>query len=110
MDLVRGPVAPGGLELEHHLSGDVGLHTFVGQCRAGDVAAQLLQRLPVVGPASNGSMQAETVDVSAQRLREVFLPWHGTLYRQHLLAGARTERDAVGTGGSLKRPEHAGLI
>ena len=35
----RGAVAPGGLELEHHLPGCVGLHALVGQCRAGDVAA-----------------------------------------------------------------------
>ena len=49
---VRGAVSPGGLELEHHLACGVGLHPFVGQCRAGDVAAQLPQRLPVVGRAA----------------------------------------------------------
>jgi hypothetical protein len=40
------------LGLEHHLACGVGLHPFVGQCRAGDVAAQLFQRLPVVGRAA----------------------------------------------------------
>ena len=35
-------VAPGCLELEHHLPGGGGLHAFVGQRRARDVAAQLV--------------------------------------------------------------------
>jgi crotonobetainyl-CoA:carnitine CoA-transferase CaiB-like acyl-CoA transferase len=37
---VRGAVAPGGLELEHHLPGRVGLYALVGQSGARDVAAQ----------------------------------------------------------------------
>lgn len=41
-------------DLEHRLPGGVGLHAFVGQCRAGDVAAQLLQRLAVVRHAAHG--------------------------------------------------------
>jgi hypothetical protein len=32
------------------------------------------------------------------------------LHRQHLLAGTRAEGDAVSTGRSLQRPEHAGLV
>ena len=84
---VRGAVAPGGLQLEHHLTGGVGLHAFVGQRPAGDVAAQLLQRLAVVGAAAHGAVQAEAVDVSAERLLEVFVPWHRAQHRSHLLAG-----------------------
>jgi len=53
---VRGAVSPGGLELEHHLPGSVGLHALVGQCRARDVAAQLLQRLAIIGSAAHGCM------------------------------------------------------
>ena len=104
---MRGAVAPRGLELEHHLPGGVGLYAFVGWCRAGDAAAQLFQRLPVVGRAAHGGVQAEAVDVSALRLLELRLPWHRALHRQHLLAGARTKGDAVGTGRRLKRPEAA---
>jgi len=63
---VRGSVAQGDLELEHHLIGGVGLYARVGQSRAGDVAAQLFQRLAVVGAAAHSGMQAETVDVGAQ--------------------------------------------
>ena len=60
-------------------------------------AAQLLQRLPVIGGAAHSPMQAETVDIDAQRLLEVLLPGHGALQRQHLLAGERTEGDATST-------------
>ena len=56
---VRGAVSPGGFELEHHLACSLGLHPFVGQCRAGDLAAQLFQRLPVVGRAAHRSVQGE---------------------------------------------------
>ena len=49
---MRGAVAPGGLELEHHLSGGVRLHALVGQRRAGDVAAQLFQRLAIIAAAA----------------------------------------------------------
>ena len=56
--LVGGAVAPRGLELQHDWPGSVGLYAFVGQSRAGDVAAQLLERLAVVGRAAHGSVQA----------------------------------------------------
>ena len=46
---MRGPVAPGCLEFEHHLPGGVGLHAFAGQGRPGDVPVQLLQRLALRG-------------------------------------------------------------
>ena len=35
-------------------------------------AAQLLQRLPVIGGAAHSGMQAETIDIGAQPLRESF--------------------------------------
>jgi len=44
------------------------LHALVGQSGARDVAAQLLQPLAVVGAAAHGGVQAEAVDVGAQRL------------------------------------------
>ena len=53
---VRGAIAPSGLELEHDLSGGVGLHALVGQSAARDGAAQLLQRLAVVGSAAHGGV------------------------------------------------------
>ena len=49
------------LSLSTTWPGGVGLHAFVGQRRAGDVAAQLFQRLAVVGAAAHRSVQAETL-------------------------------------------------
>ena len=54
----------------------------------------LTQRLPVISGAAHGGVQAEAVDVGAKMLLEVRIPGHGALYRQHLLASTRTERDA----------------
>jgi len=72
--------------------------------------ARLLQRLAIIGAAAHGGMQAEALDVGAQRLLEVGVPGHVTLQRQHLLAGAWAKGDAVRTGGGLQRPERAGLV
>ena len=56
---VRGAVAPGGLELGHHLPGSVALHAFVGKRWARDVAAQLLDCMAVIGAAAHCGVQAE---------------------------------------------------
>lgn len=56
---IRGAVAAAWLGLEHHLPGSVLSHTSVGQSRAGDMAAQLFQRLPVIGAAAHGAVQSE---------------------------------------------------
>jgi hypothetical protein len=92
--VVPSPVAPRSLELEHHLPGGVGLHAFVGKGRPGDVAAPLFQRLPLIGGATHGGVQAEAVDVGAKMLLEVRIPGHGGLYRQHLLASTRASSES----------------
>lgn len=53
------------------------------------------QRLPVVSVAAHGRVQAEPVDVGAQRLLEVSVPGHRALQRQHLLPGARSEARVI---------------
>ena len=105
---MRGAVAPGCLELQHHLAGGVGLYALVGQSWAGDVAAQLLQRLAVIRPAAHCGVQAETLHVGAQRLIEVRIPGHDALHRQHLLPGSWAKSDAIGTRRGLQEPERAG--
>jgi hypothetical protein len=55
-------------------------------------------------------VQAEAVDVGAQRLLEVLLPGYDALQRQHLLSGARAEGDAISAGCRLQWPEHAGFV
>ena len=100
------------LELEHDLPCGVGLHALIGQSRARDVAAQLLQRLAVVGAAAHRGVQAETVDVGKQRLLEVRIPGHAlqALHRQHLFSPSWPQGDATSTRRGLQRPEHAGFI
>ena len=87
---------PGSLQLEHHLPRGVALHPFVGQGRARDAAAQLLQRLAVVSTAAHRSVQAETLHVGTQLWSERGITVHGALHREHLLPGTRAEGNAVG--------------
>lgn len=91
-DQVRSAVAPRDLQLQHDLASGVGLCALVGQRRAGDVAAQLLQRLAVIGRAAHSSVQAEAVAVGTPRMLEVHLRGQCTLHRQHLPASARGGR------------------
>jgi len=44
-----GAVAPGALELEHDLAGWIALEPFVGDGRAGDIAAQAFELLALMG-------------------------------------------------------------
>lgn len=81
-----------------------------GRGGAGDVAAQLFQRLAVVGAAAHSGMQAEPVSVGAHALLEVRSPGHHALHRQHLLPSARTGGDAVGSGRRMQRPERARFV
>jgi hypothetical protein len=53
------------LELQHHLSGVVHTHPLVGDHRARDVAAQVLERLASLGGAPYSCMKAETVGIGA---------------------------------------------
>ena len=109
-DQMRGAVAPRRLELELHLPGGVELHPFVGERRPRDVAAQLLQPLAVVGLHPHRRVQAEPVDVGAQRLARPVLARHRAPERQHLLPGAGAEGDAIGDGRGLQRPQRARLV
>ena len=115
---VRGAVAPGCLELQHHLARGTALHPLVGQGRAGDGEAQLLERLALVSAAAYDRVQAETlhigaqvVIIGAQVLLEYRLPRHRALQRQHLLSGMRSARvglrpvSPVGKGNDYLCPE-----
>ena len=67
-------------------------------------------RFATVGAAQHGCVQAETIDVGAQRVLEVRLPGHCTLQRQRLAASARAECDAVSARLGLQRLERAGFV
>jgi len=107
---MRRAVAPRRLELELDLAGGVELHPFVRQRGAGDVAAQLLQPLAVVGLHPHRGMQAEPVDVGAQRLAGPVLSRHRASERQHLLSSTRPEGYAIRDGCGLQRPQRARLL
>ena len=64
--VVAGAIAPRRLELQHDLPGAVHTEPLIGNRRAGDIAAQLLQPTPVIGRATHAGVQAETVGVGAK--------------------------------------------
>ena len=56
------------------------------------------------------ALQPSAAAVGAYAVAMGRLPGHCTLQRQHLLAGARAEGDAISAGCCLQRPEHAGFV
>ena len=107
---MRGAVAPGCLELEHRSSGGVGLQALVGQCRAADVAARVLQLFAVMCFDPHCSLQAEPVDVDARGLARCSLAWHRDTQGEPLLHGARPESEAVSDGRGLQRTQRDWLL
>ena len=88
--------APGGLELAHHLTGGIGLQAFVGQRRARDVTAQLLQCLAVFGAAAH-RRQA----LAASRIRSVARATSATWRPRHSAAsGQEPSVTDLGSGHS----------
>jgi len=61
------------VDLVLHLPSDVALHPLVRKTRAGDVVAQLLHALAVLGLATCPRMQNEAVDVGTQGLPQCSL-------------------------------------
>ena len=61
-----GAVLIGALQLQHHLPVAVAFEPFVGNRRAGDVAAQVFERLALIGAATHRRVQAKAVRVGAQ--------------------------------------------
>ena len=70
---MRGAVTPGSLQPEHHLPGAVDLNTLVGQSRARDGAAQLLECLAVIGSATHRRVQAKTLLGNERIMAEIYL-------------------------------------
>ena len=73
---------------------------------AGDAAAQLLQHRAVAGAASHGSVQAEAVDVGAQRLLVVRVPGHA-LQAALALASVFSSRGTGPSAGTVPCPRSA---
>src|SRR5882724_4026855 len=56
----------GALELQHDVARAVTLEPFVGDCRAGDIAAQVLQLLALIGAPTHRRVEAKAVRVDTQ--------------------------------------------
>ena len=65
-----GPVAVGTLELQHDLARAIALEPSVGNRRAGDIAAQVLQFLALIGAPAHRRMEAKAVRVDTQNFHE----------------------------------------
>lgn len=65
-DDMGGAVFVRTLQLQHDLAGAVTLEPFVGDGRAGDIAAELLQFFTLIGAPAHRRMQAKAVRVDAQ--------------------------------------------
>ena len=95
------------LQLQHDLAGAVTLEPFVGDGRAGDIAAQVLQFLALIGAPAHRRMEAKAVEFGAQVRRGWFVWARHALQAQHLLPRSWPERDAVGAGGRLQGQKRA---
>jgi hypothetical protein len=65
MTNMGGAVFERALQLQHHLAGAVTLEPFVGDRRAGDIAAQVLQFLALIGAPAHRRMEAKAVEFGA---------------------------------------------
>src|SRR5438093_6598716 len=63
----------GALELQHDVARAVTLEPFVGDCRAGDIAAQVLQFLALIGAPAHRRMKSEAVEFGTQVWRGAFV-------------------------------------
>lgn len=102
---MRGAVAPGALQLQHDVARRIFLEPLVGNRGAGDVAAQAFERLALMRGAAHPGMQAEPVPLGAQACVGFVVPTRRGSQAQHLLSGARSQRDAIRARGRLQGRE-----
>ena len=79
------PSFVGALELQHDLAGAVTLEPFIGDCRAGDMAAEVLDLFALIGAAAHRRMWVKAVEVGAPARRGWFVCARHALQAQHLL-------------------------
>ena len=88
---MRSAVAPRAFELQHDIPA---LESLVGDRGASDVAAQAFEFLALMRATAHRGVQAEAVRIGAQRRRVFFVPAGYRSQAEHLLSGARPQRDA----------------
>ena len=106
-DDVSGPVTEGVLESVDDLSPFIDREAFVGECRAGDVAAQAFEGVALVGLAARGGMEGksrELSDAGGGRRRA----GRDGVQGKRLASGVRADGDAVVDGGAEELLESVG--
>src|SRR5262245_15621163 len=102
-----GAVFERALQLQHHLARAVTLEPFVGDRRAGDIAAQVLQFLALDRRPSAPLHGGESSKVWRIGPAWMIVWARHALQAQHLLPRSWPERDAVGAGGRLQGQKRA---
>ena len=106
-DDVSGPVTEGVLESVDDLSPFIDREAFVGECRAGDVAAQAFEGVALVGMAHGAGMEGasrELSDAGGGRRRA----GRDGVQGKRLASGVRADGDAVVDGGAEELLESVG--
>ena len=109
---MRGAVAPCGFQSEEDVAVAVDAQPLVGDRRARDVAAQLLDTLAIIGIATHASVQTEALGIGAphvtraMRLAQITASCNAAHKHEHLAPRARPHGDAVRAGGRLQRRKH----
>ncbi len=68
-DDMSGTVPVGTFALQHHLASTIALEPFVGNGRAGDIAAKAFEFLALVGAIAHARVHAKAVELGAQTRR-----------------------------------------
>ncbi len=101
-DDVGGAILIRAFELQHNITGAVEFEPFIGDGRAGDIAAQLLELVTLTSGAAHRGVKAETLLVDTQLWRILRLKAGDGLQAQHLLTRTGSECNAIGTGSRLQ--------
>ena len=99
---VGGAILVRTLQAQYDITGAIATEPAVGNCRAGDVAAQLFEFVALISAATHRSVQAEAVGIGAQGWCSGLASAGDGLQAQHLLPRAWPHRNAVGARGRLQ--------
>src|SRR4029077_3903856 len=91
----------GALKLQHDVAREVTLEPFVGDCRAGDIAAELLEFCTLIGAPAHRRVEAKALRVDTQLWGRRPGCARQALQAQHFLPSSWAERNPVGARGGL---------
>ncbi len=100
---MRGSISIRSFQLQHDIAGAVECEPFIGDGRAGDVAAQLLELSTLIHGAAHRAVEAEPLLVGTA------LPGRGRIkvgnrsQGDDFLTGPWSQGNAIGASGRLQR-------